>query len=67
MHVSYLGLGGSLKSKQVLDDTDLIFDEKIPAILDSVGEFQTVPTNYTFVDEDYPSLLWRCVFDFFSR
>ncbi|KIM45535.1 hypothetical protein M413DRAFT_343058 [Hebeloma cylindrosporum] len=61
-HVSYLGLAGSLKDKQVLDDTDVFFGVKIPALLDSAGNVQSAPVNYTFVNGDVPTLLWRQVF-----
>jgi len=59
-HVSYLGLASSLKDKQVLDDTDVFFGKKIPELLDSVGNAQSAPMNYTFVNGDVPTLLWRC-------
>lgn len=59
--VSYLGLAGSLKDKQVLDDTDVFFGVKIPALLDSTGNVQSAPLNYTFVNGDVPTLLWRYV------
>jgi hypothetical protein len=61
LHVSYLGLGASLINAQVLDDTDEFFGEKIPAIVDINGNFQTSPTNYTFDNAtgDFPTLLWR--------
>jgi len=58
-HVSYLGLAGSLKDKQVLDDTDVFFGVKIPALLDSAGNVQSGPVNYTFANDDAPTLLWR--------
>ncbi|PPQ89471.1 hypothetical protein CVT25_011997 [Psilocybe cyanescens] len=61
-HVSYLGLVGSLKNKQVVDNTDYFFGFPIPAILDAAGDIQGGAANYTFVDGDYPSLLWRLVF-----
>jgi hypothetical protein len=61
-HVSYLGLAASLKDKQVLDDTDVFFGMKIPVLLDSVGNVQSAPLNYTFVNDDMPTLLWRCIF-----
>ncbi|PPQ71285.1 hypothetical protein CVT24_012339 [Panaeolus cyanescens] len=61
-HVSYLGLHGSLKDKKVVDDTDTYFGFKLPAVLDSAGELQATPRNYTFVGDDYPALLWRLVF-----
>lgn len=59
LHVSYIGLGASLKDKQVVDNTDEFFGVPLPAILDSEGDVQTDPTNYTFVGEDFPTLLWR--------
>ncbi|KAJ3521240.1 hypothetical protein NMY22_g12392 [Coprinellus aureogranulatus] len=61
-HVSYLGLAASLRDKQVVDDTDTLFGEKIPALQNSMGEAQTEPTNYTFVGEDYPTFVFRLAF-----
>jgi hypothetical protein len=58
-HVSYLGLAASLKTKQVVDNTDVFFGEKIPTIVDSTGNAQAAPTNYTFAGEDYPTFLFR--------
>jgi len=60
-HVSYVGLAASLKDKQVLDSTPYYFDFKLPAVLDTTGEPQVNPTNYTFANGDNPTLLWRCV------
>jgi len=64
-HVSYVGLQGSLKNKQVIDDTDEFFGVPIPALLDADGNVQTGPVNYTFVNEDVPTLVWRFVFHAF--
>lgn len=61
-HVSYLGLAGSLKDKQVVDNTDEFFGVPIPTLLDAAGDPQTDPTNYTFVNGDAPTLLWRLAF-----
>lgn len=61
-HVSYLGLQGSLKTAQVIDDTDVFFGTPIPTLLDSNGDVQAGPLNYTFVNEDVPTLLWRLAF-----
>lgn len=61
-HVTYLGLVGSLIDKQVIDNTDVFFGVPIPAILDSEGNVQEGPANYTFVNEDVPTLLWRQAF-----
>ncbi|KAH9484892.1 Minor extracellular protease vpr [Psilocybe cubensis] len=62
LHVSYLGLLGSLREKQVVDDTDVFFGVPLPALLDSQGDVQDSPTNYTFVGDDVPTLLWRLAF-----
>ncbi|KAK7473132.1 hypothetical protein VKT23_001233 [Stygiomarasmius scandens] len=64
LHVTYVGLGASLKDAQVLDDTDAFFGENIPAIIDAAGDFQNGPTNYTFDADtgDFPVLLWRQAF-----
>lgn len=61
LHVSYLGLAASIKNKQVLDDTDTFFGEKLPALLDATGGAQKggEARNYTFVGKDVPSVLSR--------
>ncbi|KXN90803.1 Minor extracellular protease vpr [Leucoagaricus sp. SymC.cos] len=61
-HVTYLGLVGSLIDKQVIDTTNFFFGVPIPLILDSQGNIQQAPQNYTFINGDVPSLLWRLVF-----
>ncbi|KXN90796.1 Minor extracellular protease vpr [Leucoagaricus sp. SymC.cos] len=61
-HVTYLGLVGSLINKQVVDNTNVFFGVPIPAILDNQGNVQEAPTNYTFVNGDVPTLLWRQAF-----
>jgi len=58
-HVSYLGLVGSLKNKQIIDNTDFYFQFPLPAILDANGEVQQDTTTYTFANGDWPSFLWR--------
>ena len=45
-----------------MDNSDIFFGEKIPVLLDSEGNVQRSPTNYTFVGADVPTLLWRYVF-----
>ncbi|KAF8149470.1 pyrolysin [Crassisporium funariophilum] len=62
LHVTYLGLQGSLKDMQVIDNTDVIFGVPIPAVLDAAGDVQSGPANYTFVNGDVPTLLWRLAF-----
>ncbi|KAF8971231.1 subtilisin-like protease [Flammula alnicola] len=61
-HVSYLGLAGSLKAKQVIDDTDVFFGVPIPTLLDASGNVQAGPTNFTFVNGDAPTLVFRLAF-----
>lgn len=58
-HVSYLGLGASLREKQILDDTDIFFGFKLPALLNATSQVQARPTNYTFVNGDAPTVLGR--------
>ncbi|KAF7357681.1 Minor extracellular protease vpr [Mycena venus] len=62
VHATYLGLAASLKDKQVVDNTDIIFGVNIPALLDSAGNVQDGPVNYTFVGADAPTMLWRQAF-----
>jgi hypothetical protein len=60
-HVTYIGLAASLKDKQVIDNTDSFFGVPIPAINDPSGSIQTGPRNYTFVNSDFPTVLFRSV------
>ncbi|KAA1472916.1 subtilisin-like protease [Dentipellis sp. KUC8613] len=60
--VAYLGLAASLKNKQVVDNTDQFFGVPLPAILDSTGNVQSGSANYTFVGDDFPTLLLRLAF-----
>ncbi|KAF9467399.1 pyrolysin [Collybia nuda] len=62
LHVSYLGLAASLKNKHIIDNTDTFFGVQLPAVLDSTGNVQTSPVNYTFAGNDFPTLLFRLVF-----
>lgn len=61
VHATYLGLAASLYDKKVIDDTDYLFGFVIPAIINAEGDIQEEPTNYTFVEGDFPSILFRCV------
>ncbi|KAJ7680663.1 subtilisin-like protease [Mycena polygramma] len=61
VHATYLGLAASLKDKQVVDNTDIIFGVNIPALLDSAGNITDAPVN-TFVGADAPTVLWRQAF-----
>ena len=59
VHATYIGLSASLYDKQIIDDTDYLFGIKVPFLVDSTGDVQVEPTNYTFVGNDYPSLILR--------
>ncbi|KAK0462602.1 subtilisin-like protease [Desarmillaria tabescens] len=61
-HVSYMGLAASLRDQQVVDNTDFLFGVPLPLILDTNGNVQTGPINYTFANSNYPSLLFRLAF-----
>lgn len=67
LHVTYLGLAASLKTKQVIDNTDEFFGVPLPALLDAAGDVQPGATNYTFVGDDFPTLLTRYVYFHPSR
>ncbi|KAJ6559547.1 subtilisin-like protease [Mycena capillaripes] len=62
VHATYLGLAASLKDKQVIDNTDFIFGVDLPVFLDSQGNIQDAPINYTFAGGDAPTVLWRQAF-----
>ncbi|KAG5637208.1 hypothetical protein DXG03_004538, partial [Asterophora parasitica] len=62
LHVTYLGLGASLKDKQVLDNTDQLVGVPLPIVLNSTLQAQVNPTNYTFKGQDVPIVLFRLVF-----
>ncbi|KAI0633256.1 subtilisin-like protease [Trametes polyzona] len=61
-HVTYLGAAGALKDVQVVDNTDVFFGVDLPVITDSAGNFLTNATNFTFVGDDFPSVLVRLAF-----
>lgn len=61
VHATYLGLAASLYDKKVIDDTDRVLGFVLPAIVNADGEVQEEPTEYTFVEGDFPSVLFRCV------
>ncbi|KIJ56964.1 hypothetical protein M422DRAFT_238550 [Sphaerobolus stellatus SS14] len=59
LHVSYQGLAANSKDLKILDNTDEFFGVPLPAILNSTGDVQAGTTNYTFVGDDFPSVLFR--------
>lgn len=60
--MTYIGLGASLKNKQVVDNTNVFFGVPIPAILDPSGNVQAGPRNYAFANLDFPTVLFWYVF-----
>ncbi|KAJ7902169.1 subtilisin-like protease [Mycena olivaceomarginata] len=48
VHATYLGVAALLKNAHSVDDTDEIFGVDLPALLDSQGNVQDGPVNYTF-------------------
>ncbi|KAJ6498971.1 pyrolysin [Mycena sanguinolenta] len=62
VHATYLGVAASLKNAQTVDNTDIVFGVSLPALLDSTGNVQDGPVNYTFVGDDAPTVLWRQTF-----
>ena len=65
VHASYIGLLGNLRDHQVIDDSATYFGYQVPAIINpNTGAPQFTAINYTFVGNDYPSLLFRFVSPF---
>lgn len=61
-HVSYVGLAASLKDAQVVDNSDVFFGVNLPALGASNGSFILGPANFTFVGDDFPTLVMRLDF-----
>ncbi|KAF9264167.1 subtilisin-like protease [Marasmius fiardii PR-910] len=66
-HVTYLGLGASLKDKRVLDNTDTIGGLQVPTVIDPFDAPQNGTRNYTFQamkdgPSDYPRVQLRMAF-----
>ncbi len=60
--VTYLGLANSLKNMPVVDNTNVFFGVNLPTMVDPDGNFFSTPENFTFVDDDSPSVLLRLNF-----
>lgn len=63
--ISYTGVAGKLRDKQVVDNTADYFGVKLPAIADGTGDFVNPSrqnTTYTFKNGDQPMLVWRLAF-----
>ncbi|KAL4251463.1 Alkaline protease 1 [Abortiporus biennis] len=61
-HITYLGVAASLKTAQVVDDSDLFFGVNLPALGAPDGTFIEGPANFTFVNGDLPTLVFRLDF-----
>ncbi|PFH46516.1 hypothetical protein AMATHDRAFT_7712 [Amanita thiersii Skay4041] len=61
LHVTYMGLAASLKNKHVVDDGKTL-GLPLPALLDMNHHIQEYETEYTFIDRDIPTLLFRLAF-----
>lgn len=59
--VSYLGVGGSLHDKEVLDTSSTFLGFPLPALVDAAGEPQTQAPVYTMRDQDIPIVFYRLV------
>ncbi|KAG9055128.1 hypothetical protein FS842_003099 [Serendipita sp. 407] len=57
--VPYMGLAASVKDMNVLDRSDYYFGIPLPALLDAKEDPQTDLQNYTFANDNNPTLLWR--------
>ncbi|KAH9929600.1 subtilisin-like protease [Epithele typhae] len=60
--VTYLGLAASLKDMPVVDDTDFFFGVPLPSLVDATGNLSDEPSNFTFVGDDFPSIVMRLNF-----
>jgi hypothetical protein len=60
LHVSYQGVAAALKDLTVIDNTNTFFGNvTLPSIMNALGVPQLKPTNYTFVGNDFPILVYR--------
>ncbi|KAK7692411.1 hypothetical protein QCA50_004036 [Cerrena zonata] len=61
-HVSYIGAAASLKDVPVVDTSDVFFGVNLPALGSSDGNFVLDARNFTFVGDDFPTLVMRLNF-----
>jgi hypothetical protein len=59
VQVPYLGVAANMKNHPVLDGTDYYLGAPLPTILDSQLDVQAYNVSYSYVDTDYPSVIWR--------
>ncbi|ESK92042.1 hypothetical protein Moror_10326 [Moniliophthora roreri MCA 2997] len=64
LHVSYMGVAGSLVEKQILDTNATLSGFPLPAVVNASGDPQEGPRNYTFNETagDYPTIIARRAF-----
>lgn len=61
-HVSYIGAASSLKEVPVVDTSDFFFGVNLPALGSSDGNFVLDARNFTFVGDDFPTVVMRLDF-----
>lgn len=61
-HVSYIGAAASLKEVPAVDTSDVFFGVNLPALGSSDGNFVLDARNFTFVGDDFPTLVMRLNF-----
>ncbi|KIM30503.1 hypothetical protein M408DRAFT_286696 [Serendipita vermifera MAFF 305830] len=59
--VTYLGIASKLKDATILDNTDEVFGEKLPASINAAGSVTRNEETYDFVGENYPFIVFRLV------
>jgi hypothetical protein len=62
LSVTYLGIAANLKESKVIDNTDFLTGQTIPALLDGAGNITTQETSFNFQNGNFPSILYRLVF-----
>ena len=59
LRVSYMGIVGSVRAKQLLDRSNATFGVPVPFIGLPDGSVQNTTTKYTFSDGDFPTIVFR--------
>ena len=62
LSVTYLGIASRLKESKVIDNTDFLFGQPIPALIDSNGNIATKETSFNFKNGNFPRIFYRLVF-----
>lgn len=62
LSVTYLGIAARLEESKVIDNTDFLLGQPIPALINGDGNFTTQETSFDFKNGNFPSILYRLVF-----